>query len=420
MGTELDRTPTTVLVKPAGPDCNLRCDYCFYRGKGALFPAGPHRMTREVLELLVEQHMSQSAREITFCWQGGEPTLMGLSFFEHVVTLEAKYGRGHRVANALQTNAIVLDKRWAAFLNQYNFLVGVSLDGNAQIHDAIRRDGSSQGTWSKVVDSIKMLLDAGVATNVLAVVTQASAGCARETYDLLQELGLRHMQFIPLVDPEPDGVSGMRPHTVRPEAYGTFLCELFDRWMLDLGSRKQTSVRTFDALMAHYLGLTPPECTMHANCSSYLVVEHNGAVYPCDFFVEPGWELGNIATSDLATLWRSPKRQAFSALKSDLPQACKQCSWLSACRGGCPKDRVLGDMPRSNYLCDAYRALFSHAHGRLTALAAQYSAQRVSAAVPTQGVRGQPYGGSSTNKIGRNDPCPCGSNSKFKNCCGRH
>jgi uncharacterized protein len=376
-------------------------------------------MTPEVLDQVVEQHMSQSARQVTFCWQGGEPTLMGLSFFEDVVRLQAKYGRGHRVANALQTNATLLDKRWAAFLRKYNFLVGVSLDGNARIHDANRRGGANQDTWSKVVDSIKMLLDAGVATNVLAVVTQASAGYGLQTYDLLQELGLRHMQFIPLVDPNPDGSSGMRPLTVSPESYGAFLCKVFDRWVSDLGSHKQTSVRTFDALLAHYLGLTPPECTMHETCGSYLVIEHNGAVYPCDFFVEPGWELGNVMTSNLATLWHSPKRHAFGALKADLPQGCQQCEWLSVCRGGCPKDRVLGELPRSNHLCDAYRALFGHAHERLTAIAAQQSAQRATAAPRVQVDRGLPGGDWSASKIGRNDPCPCGSGSKYKKCCGR-
>ena len=356
IGAELGGAPTSVLVKPAGPDCNLRCGYCFYRGKETLFPPGQHRMSGEVLRCLVEQHMPPSAPDVTFCWQGGEPTLMGLSFFEHVVALQTHYGRGHRVANALQTNATLLDKSWAAFLTKYNFLVGVSLDGDAQVHDANRRDGASHGTWSKVANSIKMLLDAGVATNVLAAVTEESARCAQETYGLFQELGLRHMQFIPIVDPDRGGLGGRSAHSVRPETYATFLCELFDRWVLDLGGPKQTSVRTFDALLACYLGLTPPECTMHATCGSYLVVEHDGAVYPCDFFVEPTWELGSITTSNLATLWRSPKRQVFGNLKADLPQACRECDWLSVCRGGCPKDRVLGETPRSNYLCEIGRA----------------------------------------------------------------
>ena len=172
--------PTSVLVKPAGPDCNVRCGYCFYRCKEELFPAGPHRMTLSILEQLVQQHLSQSAREVSFCWQGGEPTLMGLPFFERVVALETQYGRGHVVANSLQTNAMLLDKPWAAFLKKYEFLVGVSLDGDAHVHDANRRDARNRGSWMKVVDSIKMLLDAGVATNVLAVVTEASAGLAEE------------------------------------------------------------------------------------------------------------------------------------------------------------------------------------------------------------------------------------------------
>jgi uncharacterized protein len=400
--------PPSVLVKPAGPACNLRCSYCFYRNKERLFPAGSLRMTEAILERLIEQHMSPSAREVTFCWQGGEPTLMGLAFFERVVALQTRYGRGHRVANALQSNALLLDERWAAFLARYNFLVGVSLDGDAQVHDANRRDGANQGTWSRVTENIRVLLQAGVATNVLTAVTDATSCHAQATYGLLQDLGLRHMQFIPIVDADPHAVDGVSPHTVRPERYGTFLCELFDRWILDLGGPRSTSVRTFDALLAHHLGLEPPECTMHATCDSYLVVEHNGAVYPCDFFVEPGWELGNIMTSDLATLCGSPKRQAFAALKADLPAVCRACVWLPICRGGCTKDRVLGVAPRSTYLCEAYRALFRHAHERLAQIAAR-----------EKRLRGGAHFGSPMRKIGRNAPCPCGSRSKYKNCCGR-
>jgi uncharacterized protein len=157
---------------------------------------------------------------------------------------------------------------------------------------------------------------------------------------------------------------------------------------------------------------------MHATCDSYLVVEHNGAVYPCDFFVEPGWDLGNIMTSDLATLWRSPKRQAFGALKADLPAGCRACVWLPVCRGGCTKDRVMGDAPRSSYLCEAYQALFRHAHERLTQVAAQHSAEQARSAAREK-ARYRPALGSPIRKIGRNAPCPCGSNSKYKKCCGR-
>lgn len=410
--------PTSVLVKPAGPDCNLRCGYCFYRGKKDLFPAGPHRMTPLVLEQLVQQHLSQSARDVSFCWQGGEPTLMGLPFFERVVALEEQYGRGHVVANSLQTNAMLLDKPWAAFLKKYVFLVGVSLDGDTPVHDANRRDAGDGGSWTKVVENIKMLLDAGVATNVLAVVTEESAGLAEETYHRLQEIGLRHMQFIPIVQPDPATPDGVTRHTVRPEAYGIFLCRLFDRWMLDRTGPRHTSVRAFDALLAHYLGREPPECTMQATCSSYLVVEHNGAVYPCDFFVDQQWELGNLTTTHLARLWRSPRRREFGALKAVLPGQCRDCRWLSVCRGGCPKDRLFGDTPRTSYLCDGYRAFFNHAHDRLARLAAEEEARAARAAGGDPMLHTPPPSRSPTARVGRNAPCPCGSNLKYKRCCG--
>lgn len=410
--------PATILVKPAGPDCNLRCNYCFYRGKEVLFSAGPHRMTKALLERVVRQHLSQEARDVTFCWQGGEPTLLGLSFFEQVVTLEARHGRGHRVANALQTNATLLDQRWAAFLKEYEFLVGVSLDGGAALHDANRRDRAGRGTWAEVVGSIKMLLDAGVATNVLSVVTEAAAGRGRDTYEALLDLGLRHLQFIPLVHPDPEAATGDGLRPVRPATYGSFLCEVFDRWVRDLGSPEQSSVRAFDALLAHYLGLAPPDCTMQAHCDSYLVVEHDGTVYPCDFFVEPRWELGNVSTSPLPRLWDSAPRREFRALKAQLPLSCRTCEWLAVCGGGCPKDRPRGDLTRPSILCEAYRALFRHAHERLRALAAEVSGPRGSLATHTAEVSGHTESGSRSS-VGRNDPCPCGSRSKYKKCCGR-
>jgi len=399
----------SVLVKPAGPDCNLNCGYCFYLDRADLFPKTKiHRMDDAVLEEMIKQVMHANESHVSFGWQGGEPTLMGLPFFENAVRLQMKYGKNQSVGNGLQTNGILLDKAWIPFLKRYNFLVGLSLDGPEHIHDRYRVFKSGKGSWAKVVDRAKLLLDSGVSVNALTVVNDYSVRFPDEIYAFHKQLGLNYMQFIPCVEKDLSRPDRTTPFSVSPEAYGNFLVRLFDLWTADFtGATAATFVRFFDSIFHKYVGLKAPECTLNRTCGEYVVVEHNGDVYSCDFFVQPEWRLGNLMNGSLADMLNSPLQRKFGLMKAVLPEGCVKCLWVKTCRGGCPKDRVPGSI---NHLCQSYMALFEHGHQRLVTLAKKWLDENAMSAAPrSDGKRSKP---------GRNDPCPCGSGKKYKKCCG--
>jgi uncharacterized protein len=263
-----------------------------------------------------------------------------------------------------------------------------------------------------VRESAAVLLEAGVSVNALTVVNDYSARFPDEIYEFHRDLGLAYMQFIPCVETDPENPSRAAPFSVTPEAYGAFLCRLFDRWTDDfIDGIPSTSVRFFESLLFSYAGLAPPECTLCEECGPYVVVEHNGDVYSCDFFVEPQWHLGNIMTGRLEEMLNSPKQDAFGRVKAELPAACAECRRLSLCRGGCVKDRLRD--PRDgglNHFCEAFRMFFEHADGEMKRLVAEWR-RRSEAEERTWAHEGP---------IGRNDPCPCGSGLKYKKCCGRN
>jgi uncharacterized protein len=368
----------TLLIKPAGPDCNLSCDYCFYLEKADLFDSeNTHRMTDPILEELVRQAMHQANREINFIWQGGEPMLMGLKFFRKAIEFQLSYGRGQTVGNGLQTNGLLIDDQWAQFLRSYQWLVGLSLDGPRHVHDHYRKTRQGKHTWERVADSAKRLLDASVAVNALVVVTDYSVRFAHEIYEYHKNLGLTHMQFIPCVEADRQDPGSVAPFSVSSEPYGSFLCQLFDLWMDDFtGLTPATSIRFFDSLFYRYIGHPAPECTLSPECGNYVVVEHNGEVFSCDFFVQPKWRLGNVMESRLLDMLNAGKQWQFGRRKVHLPGACAECRWLNYCRGGCPKDRVQahGEEKR-NHLCSAYQMFFEHSHERFRDLAERWKSQ---------------------------------------------
>lgn len=405
---------SSVLVKPAGPDCNCRCTYCFYLGKKALFPQKKvHRMSEETLEELVRQVMSQGGREVSFGWQGGEPTLMGVDFFKRAVEFQKKYGRGQTVGNGLQTNGVLINAEWAAFLNEYKFLVGLSLDGPEHIHNRYRKLRSGEGSWKEVVDKAALMMDAGVEVNALTVVNDYSARFPDEIYAFHKSLGLAFQQYIPCLEREPADRSKPTSFSVVPQDYGTFLCRLFDLWTADFkDGAPTTSIRFFDSLFHAYVGLQPPECTLLKECGIYVVIEHNGDVYSCDFFVDPEWKLGSIRDGRIIDMLNSARQNKFGRVKSDLPGECRACRWLSLCRGGCPKDRMfLSSGAGLNYFCPSFKMFFAHADTRFKKIAEEWRTQQALAAAQASSTARPP--------VGRNDPCPCGSGLKYKNCCGR-
>lgn len=356
---------SSLLIKPASAVCNLDCEYCFYLDREAdpykALPA--RRMTLDTLERLVDTYLFYSYPASTFAFQGGEPTLAGLDFYRKLVEFEQRYGRdGQQVSNALQTNGILLDRDWCQLFRSYHWLVGISLDGPEDVNDRYRFNKEGRGTWKRVVEKVGLLASEGVEFNVLCVLSQANVDRPKEIYRFFRGLGVENLQFIPLA--EFDGLGNPLPFTITPEQYGRFLCEIFDLWWPE---RRRVRVRFFDNIAEALAGQKPGNCTMHETCDSYVVVEYNGDVYPCDFFVDSGWKLGNITLDSWAEIARRTRRYSFASKKT-LPHAeCEVCEYQSICHGGCPKLRHgrHGSFEDLDYFCQAYKMIFARGVGPL-------------------------------------------------------
>ena len=376
-----------VLAKPAGPGCNLKCEYCFYIEKERLFPAGDrYRMSDPVLESFTRQYIeSQDAPEVTFAWQGGEPTLLGVDFFRRAVELQKKYTvSGRKINNAFQTNGTLLDDEWGAFLKENGFLVGLSIDGPAEMHDHYRVDRGGKPTFERVRRGLDLLQKHGVEFNTLTVVHNYNAKRGPKLYRFLKECGVRFMQFIPLVERAGSGPGLAPPYTagdspsavtrwsVNPGDYGEFLASIFDEWIKrDVG---EVFVQQFDVSLGAWMGLPSALCVYGETCGRALAIEHNGDLYPCDHYVYPELRLGNIMETPLDRLVDLPAQVRFGEDKRDgLGRECRECRWLFACRGGCPKHRfrrTADGEPGLNYLCPGLRRFFEHADGSMHAMAA--------------------------------------------------
>jgi uncharacterized protein len=398
----------SVLVKPASADCNLECSYCFYHGRPTdpYRSQGRHRMNSEVLTAFLRQYMVLAGPNPSFGWQGGEPTLAGLDFFRQVVHLQQRFGvSGQVVGNGLQTNGLLLDGEWARFLAQYNVLVGVSLDGPQELHDRYRRNAAGHGSWQRVMDAIGLLRQHGVAFNILAVVNYLTAQRPAEIYGFFRQQGFDFMQFIPCVERDPQS-GEMAPFSVTPQQYGDFLCELFDLWWN--GGEPEASLRTFDNVLAAYLGQGGESCEHRQRCDSYVVIEYNGDVYPCDFFVSREWWLGNLLDTPLSHIIKSARAEEFSRIKEGPYAECEACPWDFICHHGCSRFRLGPDgrFGQRHILCPAFKRFYAHADQRFRELAARIRLERTRTAIAS-GLR-----------VRRNDPCPCGSGLKYKQCCG--
>jgi uncharacterized protein len=401
-----------LLVKPAGADCNMACDYCFYSGKKSLYPdAEKHRMDDAVLKEMIRQMMVHGESEISFCWQGGEPTLMDVDYFRRAVDYQIQFGRGKTVGNAIQTNGVLIDQKWADFLFDHRFLTGISLDGPQHIHDRYRRTAGGGSSWEKTLDAAKRLLDRGVSVNALSVVNDYSARYPDEIYGFLKEAGLSYMQFIPCVETDPAAPGRAAPYSVSSDEYGRFLCRIFDLWRADFKDhRPATSIRFFESFLFAYAGIIPPDCSMMEECGVYLVVEHNGDVYSCDFFVTPKHRLGNVMTGRLDSMLNSAAQNNFGKQKKSLSPECRACAYLKLCRGGCPKDRIRDPSDNgANHFCAAYKMFFDHAGPEFQNIVDVFREKQKSGGTIIR----EP-----SKRVGRNQPCPCGSGRKYKKCCG--
>ncbi len=373
--------PFTLLIKPAGSDCNMDCKYCFYKDRAPEVGQGRQRMSDEVLEKLIGDYLNLRFPVAGFAWQGGEPMLMGLDFYEKVVELQKKYASpGQQISNALQTNAILLDEKWCRFLHDNNFLVGISIDGPKEFHDYYRIDHSGAGTFDKVTRAIETCKKYKVEFNVLILLNDKNAEYPDRLFDFFVENNIKYLQFIPCA--ELDRSTGkIADFSITPAQYGEFLCRIFDRWV-DRGPAK-LSIRDFESILSWCAAGKHTICTFDKQCSQYIVIEHTGDAFPCDFFVEPRRQLGNIFETPIEKLAGGSKKRTFARAKQNLCDKCLVCRHLAVCRGGCVKNRLGFEEHggRESYFCESYKRFFDYAMPRFMQIAATVSA---GSAVKTQ------------------------------------
>jgi uncharacterized protein len=411
-----------VLAKPAGAICNLSCSYCFYTAKERLYPNSRFRMNDEVMESYLRQYLAaHRGQHATISWQGGEPTLMGLDFFRRSVSCERRYASlGTTTERTIQTNGTLVDAEWCSFLSAHDYLVGLSLDGPQALHDAHRVDKSGKPTFDRVMRAAELLQAHGVAFNILCAVNAANAQHPLEVYRFFRdEVGAQFIQFIPIV--ERDDQTGCQreadvtDRSVTADQWGRFLIAVFDDWVLnDVG---RVFVQHFDAALAAWARAPPEMCIFSPTCGTALALEHNGDLYACDHFVDSNHLLGNILETPLVELVASGAQRRFGLDKRDsLPRYCLGCPVRFACHGECLKNRFVSAPTGEsglNYLCAGYRAFFAHVDAPMRQMALLLQQGRAPAEVMPRHRQER-----ASAKVGRNDPCPCGSGLKYKRCHG--
>ncbi len=359
-------SPYNVIAKPTGAICNLDCEYCYYLEKEDLYPGTKSfKMSEEVLDSYVRQYIySQPAdtAEVNFVWQGGEPTLMGLGFFRKAFALQQKYARpGMNIVNSFQTNGTRLNDDWAEFFREHDVLVGISIDGPEDMHDYFRPDKKGEGSFRQVMEGLEFLKKHNVRFNTLTCVQSDNSSYPVKIYRFLKDIGSTHLQFIPIVEPMPDGSVSYR--TVHPQKYGAFLNGVFNEWLRQ-GDVGRIFVQDFDVALNLVFGNPSPICIHAETCGHALAIEHNGDLFSCDHFVFPEYKLGNIMDQRMKEMHESERQEKFGMDKRDrLPQFCRECEFLSICNGGCPKDRFIetpDGEPGLNYLCQGYKKFYAH------------------------------------------------------------
>lgn len=370
-----------LLIKPASSLCNLRCRYCFYEDEAE------NRMQKcmgimheDVADRLIDAAFSalDGRGSVSFTFQGGEPTMAGLDFFEHFTdAVRRKRPACAQVSYAIQTNGMLLDERWAQFFRKNGFLVGLSLDADKALHDENRVDAQGKGTYARAVAALALLKRAGVEVNLLCVVTRRCAGSPQRVYQALRRLDVGYLQFIPCLDPLNAQRGSMR-YSLTPALLGSFLCTLFDLWYADWKRGRYVSIRQFDDYVHLAMGETPGTCSSSGRCGGYLVIESDGSAYPCDFYALDRWRLGSLMENTVEELMSSPVYAEFVRQSADRPGQCAACAYQALCHGGCKRDWQTDAQGSSNFFCPAYRKLFAYAGGRIAEMArAERMAQRM-------------------------------------------
>ncbi|WP_264876722.1 anaerobic sulfatase maturase [Vibrio agarivorans] len=376
-----------VMAKPSGSVCNIDCEYCFYLEKEQLYPErqANWRMSDDTLERFIQQYIeAQSGPTVEFAWQGGEPTLLGLDFYQRVVELCAQHAQGKQIYHSFQTNGLLIDDKWCEFFKHHNILVGISIDGPQHLHDQYRVTRSKKGTHAKVMQAIELLKKHRIEFNTLTVVSSGNANSPLEVYEFLKSIGSKYIQFIPLVErlstddnqwqldlaSPNDHSKTVTSWSVSPRAYSDFLVTIFKDWITkDVGS---TFVQTFDSTLASWLNQPAGICTFAAECGHSFALESNGDLYQCDHYVYPEYKLGNINQTTIEIMNNSPKAVQFSRAKSSsLNSKCNACRFKFACHGGCPKHRFIttNTGQHHNYLCEGYFEFFKQSEKAMMIMA---------------------------------------------------
>lgn len=370
---ELQMSQINLLIKPASSNCNMRCKYCFYKDEAEhRTQASMGTMKINTAEKLIEQAFDAAGKQgsVSIIFQGGEPTLAGIEFFEQFVKVAGEKNIYHQtVSYAIQTNGYAVDTKWTEFFSKNHFLVGISVDGDKTLHDEFRVDVAGKGTWNRIQKNIHQLQAAGVECNLLCVVTKRCAKSAVKTYHALKKTGIKFLQFIPCLDPIGEE-RGQLPWSLTPDDYGNFLCTLFDEWYRDWQQGNYTSIRLFDDYVHLAMGVPPSTCATSGRCGAYYVVEANGSVYPCDFYVLDQWKLGDIHQTPLKDLGQSNLAARFLCEGLKKPIECENCRWKYLCFGGCKRDYYLTENEDiRNYYCEAFKHFFGYAESRIKIIA---------------------------------------------------
>jgi len=409
-----------VFAKPIGSICNLDCHYCYYLKKENLYPKGESfRMPDDILEKYIVQHISASPDpEISFSWHGGEPTVLGLDYFRKIVALQRKHQPSNRrIINGIQTNGTLLDDNWCRFLKAESFAVGLSLDGPQEMHDRYRVTKDHKPTYEQVMCGYELLRQYGIHCDILCVVNSHNVQHPPQVYRFFKQIKAQYVSFLPLVEQQPDAEGGVSQRTVSAEAWGAFLCAIFDEWVQhDIGKIK---VQIFEESVRISFGQEHALCIFRKTCGDVPVIEHNGDFFSCDHFVNDKHHLGNIQETPLVELLESQAQRAFGQAKlNTLPHYCQACDVRAMCNGECPKNRFIltpDGETGLNYLCAGYKRFFTYCQPFVTEVARlwrqnnQEQQKPLVRATDTQAIP----------KAGRNDPCPCGSGLKYKKCCGK-
>ncbi len=364
--------PINLLIKPASSGCNLACRYCFYYDVSENRGIKSYgKMSVDTLEILVKKALEYAEGSATFAFQGGEPTLIGLPFYEKLVSFQNKYAKKNvTINNAIQTNGTLIDEEWAKFFKKNNFLVGLSMDGHQEINDYFRMRRNGEGVHQQLMETAALFDRYEVDYNILTVVTKQVAQNIQEIYDFNIKHNFRYMQFIPCLD-DIHEERGAKTYSLTPQDYEIFLKDLFDKWYEDIKKGDFVYIRYFENLMQLMLGYYPEACGMMGSCTYQNVVEADGGVYPCDFYVMDEYLLGNLVTDEFADIQKKRSEIKFIEQSHDKPAACMKCKWYKLCHGGCRRDRDTfenGKMNK-NYFCTAYKGFFKYAYPRLQEIA---------------------------------------------------